>query len=203
MMEARVNDDGVMSDADSSLREVGEEAEVDQELTRRLERLSAELASKPLKQIIPILRRGKHPGAIRFVENYDRQLRRQREISRQVKKELEREKKAAEQAAPETAVKTERSKRLAALERATKYRRGDKLIEQLLGREEELSIFWAAGKLAALEVQSRAPSDKEIAIVFKRLSGKPCSRHQARSKRQIVERLNQHPGVWLSLEVSS
>ncbi len=179
------------------------EQKTSDELEARLTDLSEQLAGKPLKHIIPKLRNGKHPGTIKFVAAYDRNLQRSKELRKEIQREIRHEKRIAEQAAPATAIETDRRRRLSMLARATKHRGGDKLLEQLLGREKELSLFWAAAKLAALEVRSRAPTDKEVAIAFTKLTGEPCTKDQARGRRKILAKLNELPGVWLPLEAGS
>lgn len=184
-------------------REAIAEQETSDELEARLASSSEQLARKPLKHIISNLRAGRHPATIKFVANYDRAMQRSKERRKEIEREISREKQIAKKAAPATAIENERRRRLSMLERATKHRRGDKLLEQLLGREKEFSLFWATAKLAALEIRSRAPTDNELAIAFTKLTGEPCTKDQARGKRKIVSKLNEHPGVWLPSEAGS
>jgi hypothetical protein len=202
-MMAGMETDNEMSLPSDPLREAMVELETSDEREARLASSSEQFARKPLKHIISKLRAGRHPATIKFVANYDRALQRGKELRKETEREIKREKQIAKQAAPATAIETERRLRLSMLERATKYRRGDKLLEQLLGREKEFSLFWAAAKLAALEIRSRAPTDNEVAIAFTKLTGEPCTKDQARGKRKIVSKLNEHPGVWLPSEAGS
>ncbi|GJE53918.1 hypothetical protein [Methylobacterium thuringiense] len=160
--------------------------------------ISERWSGKPLKQIISFLRTGKHQGSLMFVASYDRWLQRQKAIRRETENERARELRAAKRVAPQTAIEAEGRTRLKALDRAIKYRRGDKLLEQLVGRSDELTNFWIASALAALNAKLSVATDAERAAEFSQLTGKPCNKDQARSRRKIIERLDEHPGVWLA-----
>jgi hypothetical protein len=97
--------------------------------------------------------------------------------------------------APERKIAEAAAARLKLLQRATKFMRTDRQFQQLRGREPEFTDFWRAMKLAALR-HGRPGSDAEIATVFEEITGGACSRHQARTRRLVVQRLEERDLVW-------
>jgi hypothetical protein len=101
------------------------------------------------------------------IQNYDRQLACAKQRQQNVAVELNREKRAARReeqerarAAPEHAILVEAQERLRLLCRATKYRQGDKQLQQLVGREEEIVQFWRAMRLCELRFGVKASDSK-------------------------------------------
>jgi hypothetical protein len=134
------------------------------------------------------------------VDEYYRKLAGAQERARQRQEELRREKRLAAKEAPGRQIEEVAAERLRWLERATKRPRGDKLLEQIMGREEEITLFWKAIELARLSLK-RDPTDAEVAAQFVQLPGAPATftRHQARSRRKLIDRLNKKELVWLPL----
>lgn len=163
--------------------------DVDQDNGRRLSR-------QPLKQKIDRLRQSTRPSIQIFVADYDRDLIKKKARRRALENEERMARRAAKRAAPSRAIEHEGRKRLRFLELALKYQRGDKLLEQLAGRAKDLTDFWMASKLAALEISSGTPSDRVIAEHFTKLSGTLCNKDQARTRRNIIEKLELHSQVW-------
>jgi len=98
---------------------------------------------------------------------------------------------------PEDLLEAEYLRRLRALRRALQHKWPDKRLEQLRGREAEIALFWKARQLALLKYGSRV-SDAKVAEEFRSLPAAPSSftRHQTRSLRKLVEKLERPGGVW-------
>jgi hypothetical protein len=106
-------------------------------------------------------------------------------------------KKAAKElsaASLEALVAMAKEHRLALLTAAVQRPKGDKRLEQLVGREEDLATFWQARELARHQHGS-ATSDAQVANVYRGLSADPdFNRHKARSRHRIV-RFLEEPGM--------
>jgi hypothetical protein len=115
-------------------------------------------------------------------------------------------KKAAKElsAASLEALITEAKKhRLALLKGAVQRPKGDKRLEQLVGREDDLATFWQARELAQHQ-HGEAASDAQVAKVYRDLSADPdFSRHKARSRRHIVQSLEETGMPWNGILLSS
>jgi hypothetical protein len=84
--------------------------------------------------------------------------------------------------------------RLALLTEAVQRPKGDKRLEQLVGRKEDLATFWQARELARHQ-HGLATSDAQVANVYRGLSADPdFNRHKARSRHRIV-RFLEGPGM--------
>ncbi|CAO4165091.1 hypothetical protein [Methylorubrum extorquens] len=153
--------------------------------------------AKPFKHIVASLRHAKQPAVRLFVTEYYERLERHKRRKQEIRSEIAREQRAAKRAAPAQRIEAEGRERLKALKLAVRNRRGDKLLEQLVCREEELAEFWVAMKLAALESHPRAPTDAEVGALFKSRRGVLCNKNQARTRRKLVAALEQHRWVWL------
>lgn len=169
-------------------------------LDNRMSKLAC-LARMPEKQIVAHLRNATTPIACLYIADYDRKFRKREQRRRIAENEGRKAERARLRAEPRRKIEEEGKHRLRILVRAIKYRRGDKLLEQLVGRESELVNFWIAMQLAAKQKGS-VRSDQLIADTFAGLANAACSRHQARSRRKLVEQLERHPGVW-QLSVAS
>ena len=89
-----------------------------------------------------------------------------------------------------------RASRLDALLVAVGRIRGDKRIEQLLGRESDLAMFWQAQEHARHR-HGAAVSDAQVAAIYCGLSGDDgFNRHKARSRRSVVQYLERSGGPW-------
>ncbi|MDN3627556.1 hypothetical protein [Methylobacterium isbiliense] len=152
---------------------------------------------KPLKQRIDLLRGAKHPSVRLYVEQYDRKQALSEQRTAQAAVEKRRAKRAAENALPSAKVDIEAEKRLKRLTAATRMVRGDSVLAQLYGRESEITLFWKAMQLAQLDL-GRHPTDAEVGLLFAQLQGQPgtCNKHQARSRRLVVAKLETRPAVW-------
>ncbi|MCP1535698.1 hypothetical protein [Methylorubrum extorquens] len=153
----------------------------------------------PEKHLIARLKNPTHPAVQKYVEVRKKQAEKKRRKSNENGNEKKRDSRANYKLSPEHEIAQEAGRRLKALIRAVKWRYGDKFLEQLAGREEELTLFWQSMRLAALQTSGRAPSDHEIATKFSELSRKTYTRHQARARRGIVEKLQQRAGIWLGM----
>ncbi|CAO4136341.1 hypothetical protein [Methylorubrum extorquens] len=153
--------------------------------------------TEPLKHIVASIRHAKQPAVRLFVTEYYERLERHKRRKQEIRNEIAREQRAAKRAAPAQRIEAEGRERLKALKLAVRNRRGDKLLEQLVCREEELAEFWVAMKLAALETYPRAPTDAEVGALFESRRDKPCNKNQARARRKLVAALEQHRWVWL------
>lgn len=151
----------------------------------------------PLKQIIPLLRKGKTEAARIFVEDYERKLEITKKRQDEGKAKAKREQRKRAKNDPVNAIEKEAEKRLKSLHVAIKYRRGDKQLEQLVGREKEITEFWKAMKLAELKL-GRQPKDSEIAETFAAIQGEPGSsnKDKARTRRKLIAELENKPLVW-------
>jgi hypothetical protein len=151
----------------------------------------------PLKQIIPRLREGRTEAARIFVEDYERALEKEKKRQEERKAEEKRVERKRAKEDPAKAIDKQAEKRLKALKVAVKYRRGDKQLEQLVGREQEITEFWKAMKLAELKL-GRPPKDSEIAETFASLRGEPGSsnKDKARTRRKLIAELENKPLVW-------
>jgi hypothetical protein len=84
--------------------------------------------------------------------------------------------------------------RLASLKAAVQRPKGDKRLEQLVGREDDFATFWQARELARHRY-GLATSDAQVANVYRGLSADPnFNRHKARSRHRIV-RFLEEPGM--------
>lgn len=153
--------------------------------------------TRPLKQIVASLRHAKHPAVRLFATEYYARLAKRDRRNKEHRNEIAREKRAAKRAEPAQLVEAEGRQRLKVLELAVRARRGDKLLEQLVCREEELTGFWVAIRLAALKSHPRSPTDAEVGALFEGRMRKPCNKNQARTRRKLVAALEKHRWVWL------
>lgn len=154
-------------------------------------------AREPYKQTMERLRNAK-VLAVRFVvDDYFRRLELRRARQQQARNARAKERRAAERNAPAMAIEAEGQLRLKSLQLALRARRGDKALEQLVGREEELAHFWVAMKLVALETHARSPTNAEIGALFESRTGMPCNKNQARTRRKLVAALEKRDWVWL------
>ena len=95
---------------------------------------------------------------------------------------------------PATLIEAQYLKRLKVLQLLVSVRDGDKRLEQLHGRESEITLAWKARAIARLRHGLNA-SDAKVAQVYSELSGKPdYTRHQARGHRLLVSQLEEK--VW-------
>jgi hypothetical protein len=154
---------------------------------------------RPLKHIINDLRKGKLETTQLFGKDYDRRRLAEEQRLRESKNEKSREKRQLERDVqePEKPIEEEFRRRLKALHLAVKYRRGDKLLEQLVGREKEIAVFWKATALVRFRL-GRKPTDREVGTLFCELQGdaKPLNKDQARSKRLLIQALEQKSMIW-------
>lgn len=86
-------------------------------------------------------------------------------------------------------------RRLRQLKFAASYPYGNKVCEQLRGREAELVSFWRLRQLLEHNF-GYPPSDYQAAGWFQYILDRPCSREQARRRRKLIERLEAMPEVW-------
>lgn len=150
--------------------------------------LTAACSRMPEKQIVAQLRHAKSPTAQLYVAEYDRKLLKREQRRRAAENENRKVARARLRAEPRRRIEEEAKHRLRALERAIRYRHGDKFLEQLSGRAGEIIEFWKALQLATLGSGKRA-SDQSIADEFNKTSTEKISRHQARSRRKLIEKL--------------
>jgi hypothetical protein len=102
----------------------------------------------------------------------------------------------ASRAGPGAAIESEGAHRLKALKRATAARLQGKRLEQLRGRENEVTDAWRA-KAYALVRYGQHVTDAKVANIFEELRpGRSYTRHQARSDRALIEKLEMAPHVW-------
>jgi hypothetical protein len=151
----------------------------------------------PFKHIIASLRHAKHPAVRLFATEYYERLASSERRKQDIRNEIARERRAAKRGAPARRIEAEGQERLKALRLAVRGRRGDKLLEQLVCREEELAEFWVTMKLAALKTHPRGPTDAEVGALFESRRNMPCNKHQARTRRKLVVALEKHRWVWL------
>ena len=91
---------------------------------------------------------------------------------------------------------TAKDERLRLLQSAVLRPKGDKRIQQLVGREEEIAAFWQASELALRQFGAKT-SDAQIAGFYRRLTGNIAfNRHQSRSRRAIIRHLEKNGGPW-------
>jgi hypothetical protein len=84
--------------------------------------------------------------------------------------------------------------RLALLRGAVQRPKGNKRLEQLVGREDDFATFWQAQELARHQ-HGEVASDAQVAKIYRSLSADPgFNRHKARSRRRIVQSL-EGPGM--------
>ena len=157
--------------------------------------------NQPLKQLIGSLRRSTRPCIQIYVADYDRDIRKKELRRRALENEERKAARAAKRDAPAHAIEEEGRRRLRLLELALRYQRGDKLLEQLVGRAEELTDFWVASKLAALASPLGRASDRDVGEHFSRRAGKPCNKDQARTRRKLVDQLELRR-IWLKVSES-
>jgi hypothetical protein len=90
----------------------------------------------------------------------------------------------------------EHQRRLKALLRATASRRTGKRLEQLRGREVDVAFAWKARAYAVIR-RAEGTSDADVASVFVSMRpGQSYSRHQARSDRKLIQKLESDARVW-------
>jgi hypothetical protein len=102
--------------------------------------------------------------------------------------------KALSAASLDALVTEAKNHRLALLKEAVQRPKGDKRLEQLVGREDDFATFWQARELARHQ-HGVAASDEQVANVYRGLSAdSDFNRHKARSRRRIV-RFLEEPGM--------
>ena len=129
---------------------------------------------------------------------------RRKELRKWKDRERKREKRETKRAERETKeskrsrmLDREEAERAFKLEQTTKGSSSDRRLLQLRGRAAELAKFWRAGQEAEHEL-GRPPSDLELAKMFDELQGSlgKTSRHQARTRRLLITKLEAEGGVW-------
>lgn len=104
--------------------------------------------------------------------------------------------KALSAASVASLVEDAKKRRLALLKAAVLRPKGDKRLEQLIGREDDFATFWQAQELARHE-HGLVTSDAQVAKVYRSLSADPdFNRHKARSRRRVVQFLEQPGKPW-------
>lgn len=189
----RLLDDLMLFDADECMDEPASRIENAALLAPRRENRT------PEKHLIARIKNPTHPAVQKYLEVRKQQADKNRRKSANISNKKKRDDRANYKISLDYEIAQEAGRRLKALIRAVKCRYGDKFLEQLVGREEELTLFWQSMRLAAMQTAGRAPSDQEIATKFSELSSKTYTRHQARARRGIVEKLQQRAGIWLGM----
>jgi hypothetical protein len=117
--------------------------------------------------------------------------------------ERARQRRAKERAAKElsaasldTLIAAAKERRLVLLKDAVQRPKGDKRLEQLVGREDDFATFWQAQELARHQ-HGLVTSDAQVAKVYRSLGADPdFNRHKARSRRRVVQFLEQPGKPW-------
>jgi hypothetical protein len=161
---------------------------------RKIEQIQAEAAREQAHQESLALAR--RSIAIYHSEREARQRSRKLRHDREYQSERRAEK-AKAPPDPLIAIDREYQLRLKRLRFVFRQRWRDKRIEQLRGREWEISLFWKAMQIARLKRRSGV-SDTVLAAEFTALTSRPepLTRHQARSFRKLVAQLDSHPFIW-------
>jgi hypothetical protein len=115
---------------------------------------------------------------------------------RERKKRRDRLAKELQRQLAENRIEVEFGRRLRLLQRSIEVGASGKRGEQLRGREMDITIAWKARQLALLQHGSQ-PSDAQVACILRSLCpARRYSRHQARSDRQLIAKLEQAGGAW-------
>lgn len=99
---------------------------------------------------------------------------------------------------PVRLVNTEAAQRERLLRRHIDMRLPSRILEQLDERHAEITLWWRAARLAEIRVGGPAP-DAKVAEEFERLGGGRANRHQARSRRLLIQRLERPGEPWFTL----
>lgn len=126
------------------------------------------------------------------IQRAERSIRRRRENDRTGKQVLR------HSGSPEAKIEVAYRCRLNMLKGAVGFGPEDKRLQQLRGREVEITTFWKNCELAKL-VNGPKPSDSQIATFISNRTGSPLSRHQARNYRILVQKLERAENVWADL----